>query len=62
MMWQILTTHNKEEIFYMLVSGGLFSEERAECHKVARGTYDLLYIHQHTLLDSKNRRKNVAVT
>ena len=57
MMWKILTAQIREEIYYLLTSRGLFPEEQKGCCKGSRGTAELLYIDQHTLNESKNRRK-----
>ena len=43
-MWKILTAEIKEDIYYTL-----FLKEQKGCHKVTRGTGDLLYIDQHML-------------
>ena len=51
-----------EEIFYSLTSRGLFPDKQKGCHKGSRGTAELLYIDQHILNESKNRRKNLAMT
>ena len=53
MMWKILTTQVKEEIYYSLPQKG--------CCIGSRGTAVLLYIDQHVLNDSKTRRKNFAM-
>ena len=60
-MWEILTAQIGEEIYYLIIGLGLFSEEQKECHKGTRGTGKLLYIDQHILNESKTRRKNVAM-
>ena len=57
-MWKILTA----QIYDSLISRKLFPEEQKGCHKGTRGMGDLLYIDQHTLKESKTRRKNVAMT
>ena len=61
MMWKILTAQIREEIYYSLISRGLFPDEQKGCRKGSRGTAELLYIDQHVLNESKNRRKNVAM-
>ena len=61
MMWKILTAQIREEIYYSLKSCGLFPEEQKGCCKGTRGTAELLYIYQHFLNESKNRRKNLAM-
>ena len=58
---KIVTAQMREKIYYSLKSKLLFSEERKECHKGKRGTRDFLYIDQHTLKDSKTRRKHVTM-
>ena len=50
MMWKILTVQVREEIYYSLISYGLFPEEQKGCCKGTRG---LLYIDQHILKKSK---------
>ena len=62
MMWKILTTQVKEEIYFSLTSCGLFPEEQKGCRKGSRGTGELLYIDQHIINESKTRRKNLAMT
>ena len=61
MMWKILTAQIREEIYYSLISRGLFPNEQKGCRKRFRGTAELLYIDQHILNESKNRRKNLAM-
>ena len=61
MMWKILTAQIREVIYYSLTSRGLFPDEQKGCHKGSRGTAKLLYIDQHILNESKNRRKNLAM-
>ncbi len=39
----------------------VFPEEQKGCRKVSRGTAELLYIDQHILNESKNRRKKLAM-
>ena len=46
---------------YSLTSHGLFPDEQKGCPKGSRGTAELLYIDQHILNESKNRRQNVAM-
>ena len=62
MMWKILTAQIREEIYYSLTSCGLFPDEQKGCRKGPRGTAELLYIDQHILNESKNRRKNLAIS
>ena len=57
MMWKILTALIREEMYYSLTSRGLFPDEQKGCHNGSRGTAELLYIDQHILNESKNRRK-----
>ena len=61
MMWKILTTQKREEIYYSLISRGLFPDEQKECRIGSRDTAELLYIDQHILNESKNKRKNLAM-
>ena len=61
MTWKILTTQIRVEIRYLLTSRGLFPDEQKGCRKGSRGTAELLYIDQHILNESKNRRKNLAI-
>ena len=61
MMWKILTAQTRAEIYYSLTSRGLFPDEQKGCRKGSRGTAELLYIDQHILNKSKNRRKNLAM-
>ena len=60
MMWKILTAQIREEIFYSLTSRKLFLDEQKGCRKGSRDKAELLYINQHILNESKNRRKNLA--
>ena len=61
MMWKILTTQIREEMYYSLISRGLFPEEQKWCCKGNRRTKELLHIDQHILNESKTRRKNLAM-
>ena len=61
MMWKMLTAQIRQEIYYTLTSRGLFPDEQKGCRKGSRGTAELLYINQHILIESKNRRKNLAM-
>ena len=61
MMWKILSTQVREEIYYSLTSCGLFPEKQKGCCKGSRGTAEFLYIDQHILNESKTRRKNPAM-
>ena len=60
-MWKISTAQIREEIYYSLTSRRLFLDEQKECRKGSRGTAELLYIDQHILNESRNRRKNLAM-
>ena len=55
-VWKLLTGQVKEEIYSSLISQGLLSEEG---RYATRGS--ILYIHQHTLKESKTKRKTVAM-
>ena len=57
MMWKILTTQIRKEIYYSLTSRGLFPEEQKGYRKGSRSTTELLYMAQHILKKSKTRRK-----
>ena len=57
MMWKILTAQIRENIYYSLISRGLYPNKQKGCGKGSRGTADLLYIDKHILNASKNRRK-----
>ena len=61
MIWKILTAKIREEIYYSLTSRGLVPDEQKGCRKRSRGTAELLYIDQHILNESKNKRKNLAM-
>ena len=61
MMWKILTAQIREEIYYSLISCGLFPDEQKGCRKGSRSTAELLYIDQHILNESKTIRKNLAM-
>ena len=61
MMWKVLSAQIREEIYYSLISRRLFPNEQKGCCKGSRGTAELLYIDQHILNESKNRRKNLAM-
>ena len=60
-MWKILTAQIWVKIYYSLTSRGLFPDEQKGCRKGSRGTAELLYLDQHILNESKNRRKNLAM-
>ena len=49
MMWKILTSQIKEEIYHLIISRGLFFEEQKRCGKRSRDTAESLYIDQHIL-------------
>ena len=59
-MWKILKEQIME-IYYSLISSGLYPEEQKWCHEKTRGRCHLLYIDQHILKESKMRRKNLAM-
>ena len=61
-MWKILTAQIREAIYYSLTSRELFPDEKKRCCKGTRDTAELLYIDQHILNESKNRRKNLIMT
>ena len=61
MLWKILTTQIREEIYYSLTSHSLFPDEQKGCCKGSRGTAELLYIDQHILNESKTERINLAM-
>ena len=61
MTWKILTAQIREDVYYSLISCGLFSDEQKGCRKGSRGTAELLYIDQRILNESKDRRKNLAM-
>ena len=61
MMWKILTAQIREGVYYSLTSRELFPDEQKWCRKGSKATAELLYIDQHILNESKNRRKNVAI-
>ena len=50
------------EIYYLLISRGIFPNEQKGCCKRTKSTEDLLYIDRHILNKSKTRRKNLAMT
>ena len=56
-----LTAQIKEEIYYSIISRGLFSEHQKVWRKGARSTAELLYIDQHILNESNIGRKNLAM-
>ena len=58
MMWKILI---RKEIYYSLISRGIFPEKQKGCRKRNRGTEKLLYVDEHILNESKTRQKNFAV-
>ena len=57
----MLTAEISEQIYYSLISRGIFTEEQKECRKRSRGTEELLYIDQYIVNESKTRRKNLAM-
>ena len=62
MIWKILPTQIRDEIYYSLTSRGLFPDEQEGCCKGTRGTAELFHIEQHILNERKTRRKNLAMT
>ena len=48
-------------ICFSFVCSRLLPEEQKMCHRETRGTGNLLYIDQHILKESKERRENVAM-
>ena len=56
-----INSTNREEIFFLLTSRGLFPEEQKGCRKGSRGTVELLDLDQHILSESKTRRKILAM-
>ena len=61
MIWKILTAQMREEIYFLLTSRGLFTEEQKKCYKGSRDTGELLYFDQHIFNESKKRRKNLVM-
>ena len=62
MVWNILTTRIREEIYFLLTSRGFFPEEQKGCCKRSSGTGEQLKIYQKILNESKTRQKNLAMT
>ena len=60
-MWKILTAQLREETYNSLTSRGFSPAEQKGCRKGFRVTGELLYIDQHILNESKNRRKNLGM-
>ena len=60
MMWKILTAQIREQIYYSLISRGIFTDEEKGFRKRTRVTEELLHIDQHILHESKTKRKNLA--
>ena len=58
---KILSAQTRENIYYWLISYGLFPDERKGYHKVSTRTAELLYVDQHILNESKTRRKNLTM-
>ena len=58
-IWKIRTAQIGE-IYFSLISRGIFPDESKGCRKRTRGTEELLYIDQHILNESK-RQKNLAM-
>ena len=61
MIWKILTAQIREQIYYSLISRGIFLNEQKGYRKRNRGMEELLYIDRHILNESKTRRKNLAM-
>ena len=59
-MWKKLTWQIRENIYYSLISCAIFPDEQKGCHKITRGTEELLYLDQHIRHESKTRQKNLA--
>ena len=57
MMGKILTTQIREQIYYSLISRGIFPDEQKGCRKGITGSYELLYIDQLILNESKTKWK-----
>ena len=53
MMWKILTTQIRKEIYDSLTSCALFLKEQKGCCKWTRSNGELPYIYQHILIESK---------
>ena len=60
-MRKILTRWIRD-IYYLLISNGMFPEEHKGCRKGTRGTGDQLYIDQHIFKENKVTRKKLAMT
>ena len=60
MMWKISIAQIEKEVYYSLISRGLFPKEQKGYHKGTIITGVLLYSDQHTLKENKTRWKNVA--
>ena len=56
-MRKILTAQTREDINYMLESGGLFPGDQKGCRKETRRADDQLYIGQYILKDVNTRKK-----
>ena len=59
-MWKILTAQIAE-IYYSLISRGIFPEEQKWYRKRTRDKEELLNIDQNILNESKTRLKNLAM-
>ena len=60
-MWKILTSLIREEIYHRLEGHGQFPEEQKGCGKGTRRTNHLLCTDQHIIKKVKTKRKNVAM-
>ena len=61
MMWKILTAQISENIYYSLLSHGLYPEELKGCCKGSWVRAELLNIDKHILNDSKTTQKNLII-
>ena len=59
MIREILTAQLREEMYYSLITHGIFFDQEKRCYKRTRGTGELLYIDQRILNESKTKRKNL---
>ena len=61
MILKILTAQIREEKYYSLINRRLFPNEQKGCNKGSRSIAESIYIDQHILNESKNRRNNLAM-
>ena len=59
-MWKIPLAQIRE-IYYTLISRGIFQYEQKGCHKRTKGSEELLRIDQDILNESKTRRSTLAL-